>query len=449
LGVASHHLGLAPQAVDAAAPYALAIRGGSPVCGSDRWPEWPVHGPDTVAALAAVVTSGRWSVSGAWTGRITREQEFSRRFAEYCGTPYCVPTANGTSALVVALEALDVGAGDEVIVPGLTWVAPATAALNVNARPVIVDVDPRTLCLDPRAVCAAITPRTRAVIGVHLYGSMVDLDDLLALTRAYGLPLIEDCAQSHGSVYAGRRAGSSGDIGVFSMHQGKVLTSGEGGAAITSDARLARRMEQLRCDGRRYLQGAPRPGQTQLEELAEVQGSNYCLSEFQAALLIDGLGRLEAQNRRREENARYLDAELVALGGIVPIGRPARVQRQTYYHYAVRCQPEAFAGRSSVAISRALEAELGLWVHPPYPPLLRHPLYRPHSKRRYRLGADHWDAIDPRRWHTPVADRANRECVAFHHSALLGERADMDAIVEAFAKVMGQSHEIPNEETQS
>lgn len=422
------------------------MKGGTPVSTAERWPAWPVHTQGTLAALAAVARSGRWSVSGAWTGRITREQEFAALFAEYCGTPHCVPTANGTSALVVALEALDVGAGDEVIVPALTWVAPATAALNVNARPVIVDVDPRTLCLDPDAVRAAVTKRTRAVIGVHLYGSMIDLDALLSVTRAHGLALIEDCAQSHGSIYAGKRAGSIGDIGTFSMHQGKVLTSGEGGAAITSDAGLARRMEQLRCDGRRYASRTPRVGETHLREVAEVQGSNYCLSEFQAALLIDGLGRLEAQNSHRAANARYLDEKLAAIPGVVPIARPPRVEQQTYYHYAVRCEPDAFAGRASPAISRALDAELGLWVHPPYAPLPRHPLYRPRTKRRYQLGPEHWEAIDPSRVHTPVADRASRECVVFHHAALLGERADMDAIVEAFAKVQRASGEIPIEE---
>jgi dTDP-4-amino-4,6-dideoxygalactose transaminase len=403
------------------------------------WPAWPIHTQSTLDALADVARSGRWSVSGAWTGRITREQEFAARFAAYCGVPHCVPTANGTSALVVALEALDVGAGDEVIVPALTWVAPATAALAVNARPVIVDVDPRTLCLDPEAVRAAITPRTRAVIGVHLYGSMVDLDALFAITRPRGLAVIEDCAQSHGSIYGGRRAGSLGDIGVFSMHQGKVLTSGEGGAAITSDARLARRLEQLRCDGRRYVAGTPRIGETHLQELGEVQGTNYCLSEFQAALLIDGLGRLEEQNLRRAENARYLDQRLAALGGIVPIERPRRVTQQTYYHYAVRCEPDAFGGRSSDAISRALSEELGFWVHPPYSPLPRHPLYRPHTKRRFQLGPEHWAAIDPSHASTPVADRAARECVAFHHSVLLAERPAMDVIVAAFAKVQRAS----------
>jgi len=421
---------------------ALAIRGGTPVR-VGAWPEWPAHGPSTEAALRAVLSSGRWSVSGAWTGRITREQEFARAYAAYNRVPYCVPTANGTSSLVIALESLDVGAGDEVIVPAMTWVAPATASVNVNARPVIVDVDPRTLCLDVEKVRAAITPRTRAIIAVHLYGSMVDMDALLALARAHDLSVIEDCAQSHGSVQGGKRAGTMGDVGCFSMHQGKVLTSGEGGAAITSDARLFRRMEQLRADGRRYLERQPHVGETQLEETAEVQGSNYCLSEFQAAILLDGLARLEEQNRRRAENARYLGERLAAIGGVIPQARPRSVEEQTYYHYLARCEADAFAGRGSADVSRALEAELGLWVHPPYPALPNHKLYVPRTKRRYRLGEEHWAALDPSRFAVPIAAQAHAECVVFHHAALLGTKADMDAIADAFAKVKAAADQIP------
>lgn len=142
------------------APGRLALEGGSALARAEDWPVWPIYTSDTVAALEAVLASGRWSISGAWTGRITREQEFAERWAAWNGVRHCVPTANGTSGLVIALEALDVGAGDEVIVPALTWVAPATAAMEVNARPVIVDVDPRTLCLDVSAVEAASRART-------------------------------------------------------------------------------------------------------------------------------------------------------------------------------------------------------------------------------------------------------------------------------------------------
>jgi dTDP-4-amino-4,6-dideoxygalactose transaminase len=419
----------------------LAIVGGPAMRAQESWPKWPIATAATHAALGSVLASRRWSVSGAWTGRMPREQEFGRAWAAFNGVPYCVPTANGTGALVCALEALDVGAGDEVIVPALTWVAPATASLAVNARPVIVDVDPKTMCLDPEAVRTAIGPRTRAILAVHLYGSMVDMTALLAV--ANGIPVIEDCAQSHGSRQSGKMAGAAGAIGCFSMHQGKVLTSGEGGATITSDAHLARRLEQLRSDGRRYLDRTPRIGESQLTEIGEVQGSNYCLSEFQAAILLDGLQRLESQNRHREANATYLDARIRELGGIEPQARLASVDRQTHYHWLARCNPEAFAGRSSAEISRALEAELGIWFHPPYPALPAHPLYRPLTKRRYRLSEEHVAAIDPSRAHLPVAERVHAESVVFHHSVLLGSRADMDAIVEAFAKVKRHADRIP------
>lgn len=427
------------------APSRLALEGGAPLADADTWPSWPIYTVETVHALEGVLASKRWSISGAWTGRITREQEFAERWAAWNGARHCVPTANGTSSLVIALEALDVGAGDEVIVPALTWVAPATAVMEVNARPIIVDVDPETSCLDVDAVAAAITERTRAIVAVHLYGSMVDMTPLVALARRHGLAIVEDCAQSHGSRYAGKFAGTLGDIGIFSMHQGKVLTSGEGGAAITDDARLARRMEQLRSDGRRYLERTPRYGETQLEEVGEVQGSNRALSELAAAVLLDGLGRLEAQNRHREENARYLDAQLAALSGLRPQARPAAVEAQTHYHYMVRCEPSAFDGRSSAVLARALQAELGLWVHPPYPPLPQHPLYAPRTKRRYRISDEHWAALDPARFHVPVAARAHAEHVVFHHSALLAGRREMDLVAEAFDKVQRNAGRIPHE----
>ncbi len=421
----------------------LALNGGSPVRTAENWPRWPIFTAETEAALKDVLGSRRWSIAGFYNGKRTREQEFARQWAEFNGVPYAVPTTNGTSSLNIALEALDVGAGDEVIVPALTWIAPATAVINVNATPVIVDVDPNTFCLDVNKVREAITPKTRAIIAVHLYGSMVHMDDLLALAREKDLQVIEDCAQSHGSRWNGKNAGTMGHIGCFSMHQGKVMTSGEGGCAITSDPRLFSRMEQLRSDGRRYLpEGVARVGHMQLQELGEVLGCNYCLSEFQAALLIDGLSRLDEQNRHRQENAYYLDAQLEKLG-LIPVKRPAQVERQTFYHYMIRSNPADFAGRGSRLLCEALEAELGFWFHPPYPPLSAHPLFKPQTKRRYKLNEEHWAKLDPTKFKTPVAEKAFAENLVFHHSVLLGTKADMDAIVEGFAKVKKHAADIP------
>lgn len=413
----------------------LALNGGTPIRRADSWPAWPVHTPETLKALQGVLESQRWSIAGVYVGQPTREREFSEKWAAFNGVKHAVCTTNGSSALLIALEALDVGAGDEVIVPGLTWIAPATAALNVNARPVIVDVDPNTFCLDTAKVKAAITPRTKAIIAVHLYGSMVNMDELLAIGQANGIPVIEDCAQSHGSQWSGKNAGSQGAIGVFSFHQGKPFASGEGGAAITNDARLFRRLQHLRADSRTWVEKTPKFGHMELAETAEVQGSNHCLSEFQSAILIDAMTRIEDQLKTRAENAKYLDEQLHKVGGIVPQAQPRQVNRQSYYHYMLRLELDQFAGRTNTAVGDAVEAELGFWIHPPYPATKNHKLYVPQTKRRFRLSDEHFNAINPERFELPVSQKAFKENLVFHHSVLLGTKKDMDSIVEAFAKV--------------
>ncbi len=420
----------------------LAINGGTPIRRADSWPAWPVHTAETQKALTSVLTSQRWSIAGVYVGAPTREQTFSKAWAEYNGAKHAVCTTNGSSALLIALEALDVGAGDEVIVPALTWIAPATAALNVNATPVLVDVDPKTFCLDTAKVKAAITPRTRAIIAVHLYGSMVNMEELLAIGKANNIPVIEDCAQSHGSRWAGKNAGSQGAIGVFSFHQGKPFASGEGGAAITSDPRLYRRLQQLRADSRTWVTETPKYGHMELHETGEVQGSNHCLSEFQSAILLDALPRLDAQITLRQDNARYLDEQLSKVGGIVPITRPAQVDRQSYYHFMLRLELDAFGGKKNTTVGDAVEAELGFWLHAPYPPLKHHPLYVPQTKRRFHLNDAQFASINPARFETPVAVRAHNENLVFHHSVLLGTHKDMDTIVEAFAKVKKGASEL-------
>lgn len=423
----------------------LALNGGTPIRHVEDWPTWPVHTPATAKALEDVLKSQRWSIAGVYVGQPTRERIFADQWAAYNGVKYAVATTNGSSALLIALEALDVGAGDEVIVPAMTWIAPATAVLNVNATPIMVDVDPQTFCLDTKKIEEAITPRTKAILAVHLYCSMVHMDELLAIANAHNIPVIEDCAQSHGSRWNGKNAGSQGTIGVFSFHQGKPFAAGEGGSAITNDPALYRRLQQLRADSRTWVEKTPKVGHMELDEVGEVQGSNHCLSEFQSAILIDALTRLDDQIKTRQENARYLDEQLLALGGVVPATRPRQVDRQSYYHYMFRCELDAFAGKSNTAIGDALEAELGFWVHPPYSALKYHKLYVPQTKRRWRISDAHWQGINPERFDMPVAAKAHIENLVFHHPVLLGTKKDMDSIVEAFAKVKKAAHELPGE----
>lgn len=408
----------------------LAI-GGGPRLWSEDWPRWPEQTSATVDNALRCLASQRWTISGPRLDEAGFEECFAEEFARYLGVPNCVPTVNGTSALLVGLEALDLGPGDEVIIPGITWVASASTVLAVNARPVIVDVDPGTLCIDPDAIRAAIGPRTRAISIVHLYSSVCDLDAIRALCRTHRLALIEDCAQAHGAAWDGRRVGGWGDIGAFSMQQTKLLTAGEGGAAVTCDEALHRRMYQLRSDGRSRV-AEPRPGEMELSMTGEIMGSNYCMSELTAAVLSGQLLELDAQNARRANTAKILDALLQQLPGVEPIAALPKVTERTYYYYTFRLKPEAFACHDAVTVAAALRAETGAPFQATYQPLPRHPLLRMSSKRRY-------DGIPDLKATTsvsiPEADAAYREVVTLHHSVLLADPDRMAILAEAIAKV--------------
>jgi L-glutamine:scyllo-inosose aminotransferase/L-glutamine:2-deoxy-scyllo-inosose/3-amino-2,3-dideoxy-scyllo-inosose aminotransferase len=420
----------------------LAVSGGSPVVSAD-WPSWPAPGPHAGDLLAATLASERWTLSGPWTGRPSNEQEFAARFAAFNEVGHCVPTASGTTALTIALEALGVGAGDEVIVPGLTWVASASSVLNVNAVPVLVDVDPSTLCGDPDAIEAAITPRTAAIMVVHLYCSLADLDRIMAIADRHGLPVLEDCAQAHGARWRGRRVGTVGRVGAFSMQQTKLLTGGEGGAAITGDAGLAERLFQLRADGRRLAGGPLARLEMELIEQPGVMGNNYCLSEFGAAMLLDQVADLDRQNAERARAAARLTDLLGAVPGVTPVPRLPAVSSPTYYQYAVRCEADGFADRPAWAVAAALAAELGYPVRRCYPPLNGNPLYQPHTKRRYHLSAEHLRRVDPTGYHLPVAQNAHQTVLLLHHPFLLAGEGRMAAVAEAFAKVQRLADRIP------
>lgn len=411
----------------------LARDGGNPVW-TDGWPVWPQPGPGAERRLLDTLHSGRWAVSGHWTGRPALESELATTFAEFTGARWCLPVDHGSSALLTALHAVGVRPGDEVIVPGLTWVASASVVARAGAVPVLVDIDPRTLCIDPTAVAAAVTPATTAIIAVHLYSAMADMDALRELADRHGLALIEDAAQSYGARWRGRGAGSLGIAGAFSTQQGKTLTSGEGGLFVTSDAQVRDRAEMLRGDGRRYARGPHTVGRPDLEEVPAVQGWNMHLSEFQSALLLDGLERLDEQNRQRAAAAELLDKLLTEYGDLEPVDPYPGNDRRAYYHYVIRLRDGAFGGHDAATVADALGAELGYWIHPPYQPLNAHPLYDP---RRLPGVAEQGRAagFDPARFHLPAAHREARRAVVLHHPMLLGSEDHLHAVVEAFDKV--------------
>jgi L-glutamine:2-deoxy-scyllo-inosose/3-amino-2,3-dideoxy-scyllo-inosose aminotransferase len=404
----------------------LAINGGEPVR-TKAWPSWPIRGKREEELLLEVCRSGDWAAANR-----PMEAEFAEKFAGFSRAKYAVCLMNGTVALQLALEALDIGAGDEVIVPGYTWQATAAACLDVNAIPIIVDVDPETYCIDPALVEAAITPRTRAIIPVHLYGSMADMDRIMEIARKHGLKVIEDCAQTHGSRWREMGAGVIGDVGSFSMQHSKVLTSGEGGAAITNDDNLYDRLCALRHCGR------PRQG-----EKSPIQSGNYRMTEFQAAVLLAGMERLEDQVNLRDENAQYLSKRLAEIPGIKPMKRHPQITRQSYFSYAFRYDPSGFKGAPRSAFLKALAAEIGLapWII--FEPLNRATLYNPQTKKRHHWSQEYWQAIDPSHFELPVCDKAHREeCCAFHHPFLLGSKADMDDFADGASKVQENAGEL-------
>lgn len=418
----------------------LAIAAGTPVRRTP-WPRWPRADAGTESVVLDVLHSGRWAISGVYRGRPSYERRFAQAFAEYNGVSRCVPTTSGTSSLTIAMLGLGVGPGDEVLTPGLTWVAAASSVACIGATPILVDIDPDTLAMSLEAARRAIGPRTKAIIVVHPFCRLADIDGFVSLARAHGLALVEDCSQAHGARWRGQRVGSFGDVGCFSLQQAKVLTSGEGGAAITSDEGLYERMEQLRSDGRLFS-ASPREGRLELVEVGAVQGQNLCLSELQAAILFDRLAHLDRENAVRRERVELLESLLRDRAPAVRALPHQPGAEQTYYNLALRVDLDAFEGNSIDAIARALSEELGVVVAPIYNPLDRHRLYDPRRSPRVPRDEARLRELDPTRFALPNAVAARSRCLSIPHYLFLDEPSGMHDIAAAFAKVERHAKEL-------
>ena len=420
----------------------LAIHGGKAVK-TGAWPKWPQWEKSTLDAVEKVFKSGRWAISSNYSPDAPlREKAFGRAFAEFVGAKYCVPCASGSSSLELAMDALGIGANDEVIVPALTWCADPVAICNVNAVPVFVDCDPATLCICPVAVEKAITNKTRAVIAVHLYGSMCDLDELVALCKKHKIFLIEDCSHVHGARWRNKGAGTFGAVGCFSTQHTKLLASGEGGLTVTNSAELKSRIEQLKSNSRKYISN-PATGKLEIEWSGEIMGGNYSMTEFQSAILLDRLGRLEEQTLKREDNAKFLDDELSSIPGFEPVACPDQVTRRALYYYVVRCDEKYWKGIETESIRAALAAELSGAAERIYVPLNKSPLFRPLTKKRHHISKAYVNALKKcARVNLPNSDAAHRACVSIPHYVLLADRKEMQAIVDAFTKVSASREDL-------
>jgi dTDP-4-amino-4,6-dideoxygalactose transaminase len=405
----------------------LAIKGGTPVR-TKPFPRWPEFGEEEKNALTLVLQGRSW---GGYPSPNTYAKILNEQFAAFQGVRYGVACANGTVSLEVALKAGGLRPGDEVIVPAYTWVGTAAAVLFAQGIPVFVDSDPANYCMDPKAFEAAITPRTSAVIPVHLGMEMADMDAILPVARRSQLLVIEDCAHAHGAQWKGLGAGSLGAFGSFSMQSSKLLTAGEGGMILTSNEELEERCQTLINCGR--------PSPTDRYKYRRI-GHNYRITEFQAALLLVQLGRLPEQTERRLKNARLLARDLEGIRGIRPLSWDARITRPAIYHYLLRYDLQGFGGIHRDVFLRSLRAE-GIPAEGAfYEPVYRAPLWYLRGED-FAVFAD--SQIDYSKVRCPVAEKAAyEESVWLHHALLLGEASDVRDIVEAIMKIQTHAAEL-------
>ena len=410
----------------------LAIAGGTPLR-QKPFPNWPIWDQEEVAAVQAVVTSGQWdSIQG------TEVQQFEKEFAAYQDAAHGIAVVNGTVALKLALTAAGVGVGDEVIVPGYTFVATATAALEIGAVPIFADIDPHTYTLDAEHAAACITPRTRAIVPVHLGGRPADMDAIANLAAQHDLVIIEDAAQAWGAAWNGTRVGALGDIGGVSFQASKNITAGEGGMMLCNDPAIGALARSL-SDCGRHPDG--------LWYAHYVLGGNYRLSEFQGAILRVQLRRYPQHLQQRQSNAAYLERGLAEIEGITTLCPDARVTANAYHIFFIQYCAEAFGGLSKAQFIQALQAEGIQGVHGGYSlPAYRQPVMQ---AANFGLATPplfhgvHSEPPDYRAVALPMTDRAcNDEAIWIRQNMLLGERQDMDDIAEAILKIQQYSDEV-------
>lgn len=414
----------------------LALKGGKPVIDRPLGSPWPIFDEREEKALLDVLRSGNWWRGGA-SPEESKVSQFEDKFARYCQAKYGVAVTNGTQALECALKAAGVEAGDEVIVPALTFVATATSAALVNAIPIIVDVDPQTYNISPEAIEAAINDKTRAIIPVHNGGFPCDMDRIMEIAEKHDLVVIEDCAHAHGSEYKGRRCGSLGHMSAFSFQQGKVMTCGEGGIVLTSDEELAERAYSFMHIGR--IPGRP------FYEFHRI-ASNLRMTEWQGAVLLCQLERFDEQVERRERNARYLAEGLKEIPGLEPLvdlemwGEGRFCTRWSFYYWNFKYKKEEFEGIPRDKFIEAARSEgvpVNVGAHGA--PIYQNPLFQRMNFGRTGCPIKcplYGKEIDYSKLYCPEAERIFREeALSLPHQVFLGEREDMDLILEALRKV--------------
>ncbi len=382
----------------------------------DVIPRWPIYDDRELAAVQAVITSGNW---GGIPYPNIHTSKFARDFARYHSARYGVCTNSGTTALNVAFRALKLKKGDEVIVPALTFAATATAALEIGAIPVFVDVDPETWCIDPDKVEDAISSASKVVVPVHSGAQMANMDRIVDIARKHNLRVVEDCAHMHGGNWKGRGAGSIGDLGCFSFQSGKLMTSGEGGIIITNDSELAWRCDAIVNCGR--IPADKGSAQT-------VLGSNYRMTELQAAILAVQLDRFPLQAKLRSENMQYMSYRLSQIEGVDPLRLDKRMTVKSGYVFNFKYRSELCGGVSRERFVDDL-IRSGVMIYTPmYVPVYKSPEF---GWKGAAVEVDYLATF------CPVAEEvASKLALCIPHPVFLADKSEIDRVLSVIEKTL-------------
>jgi L-glutamine:2-deoxy-scyllo-inosose/3-amino-2,3-dideoxy-scyllo-inosose aminotransferase len=410
----------------------LAILGGEPITQNLLETSDLTFHPDLERKyLLETYDSGIWD---DWPGIDSMAARFEKEWADFNNSNFCALLTNGTHTIQVALETLDIGVGDEVIVPGLTWQATASAVCDVNAVPIIVDVDPETLCIDPKKIEQAITPNSRAIIPVHLYHRLADMETIMQIAEKHNLFVIEDCAHSHGSIWKGKAVGTIGDFGSFSFQRSKLINAGEGGALLMQDEDYYWKVVSQRSCGREMKKGI------------KVHSGNYRITSFQAAILLGQLEALKINAPIIDRNGLALDKAIIEAPGVKPLRRGSRITRQCSYAYVFLYNKEEFDGFDVATFRKAITAELGKPFDTTYKPLNHSEVYFPHMKKRHQLSKSYVKMITPSQWELPVANDIWANHAVVTHWSIFGcspKRAKL--LTDAIEKIYENRHELLKE----
>jgi dTDP-4-amino-4,6-dideoxygalactose transaminase len=406
--------------------------GGKPVC-SGGWPGWPVYGEPEEQSLLGTLKSGHW-----YRGSGKAVSGFEAAYEKLTGAKHCLATASGTAALSTALGALDIGPGDEVIIPPYTFVATYNVVVLNYALPVFVDSDLESFQIDADKIEAAVTKNTKVIMPVHVGGYPANLDKILAVAGKHKIPVVEDACQAHLAEWRNRKVGTWGLAGCFSFQASKNLNSGEGGAVLSNDDPFAETCYNF------HNQGRARAVSGYNFTYSGTRGSNLRLCEFQGGLLVAQMTRVIEQSNRRNENALYLTKLLSEIPGIKPAKLYDGATRSAYHLYMFRYDPSQFAGLDRAKFLAAMVKE-GVPASSGYGVMNKDDYVSALAKNKHFLklyGEQRLKEWLDRNHNLPQNDKLCEQAVWFTQTMMLAERGKMDQIAEAIRKIQKYAPEL-------